>query len=158
MHHGRAQVITLSLRTTAQAGDAAVLLSVTESERSRAVTSVQSREGKPDGRKPTFSGNRKWQYFLEGLTKASPTQGKKEHGTIPTPFRTGPPFLFTPGIHILRDALHYKDKAVHVQAMKAYVMNGGIPPCINLGTRWRWVVSFTTQPFWPGKWPLVAIK
>jgi hypothetical protein len=32
-------------------------------------------------------------------------------------------------------------------AMKVYCGNGGIAPRIlNLGTAWRWVVSFTTRP------------
>jgi hypothetical protein len=35
-------------------------------------------------------------------------------------------------------------------AMKAYVGNGGIAPRIlDLGTRWRWVISFTPQPLYP---------
>jgi hypothetical protein len=40
-------------------------------------------------------------------------------------------------------------------AMKAYWESGGIAPRIlNLGTRWRWVVSFTTRPFYlQGKSP-----
>jgi len=36
-------------------------------------------------------------------------------------------------------------------AMKTYWGNGGIAARIlNLGTRWRWVVSFTTLP--PSPW------
>jgi hypothetical protein len=33
--------------------------------------------------------------------------------------------------------------------------SGGLaPPIIDLGTRWRWVVSFTTRPLYPqGKSP-----
>jgi hypothetical protein len=40
-------------------------------------------------------------------------------------------------------------------SMKAYSASGGIAPRIlNLGTRWRWVVSFTPQPLYPqGKSP-----
>jgi hypothetical protein len=35
-------------------------------------------------------------------------------------------------------------------AMKAYWRSGGIAPRIlDLGTRWRWVVIFTPQPFYP---------
>jgi hypothetical protein len=35
-------------------------------------------------------------------------------------------------------------------AMKAYWGSGGIAPRIlNLGTRWRWVVSFTPRPLYP---------
>jgi hypothetical protein len=35
-------------------------------------------------------------------------------------------------------------------AMKAYWRSGGIAPCIlDLGTRWRWVVSFTARPLYP---------
>jgi hypothetical protein len=39
--------------------------------------------------------------------------------------------------------------------MKAYWGSGGISPRIlDLGTRWRWVVSFTSQPLYPqGKSP-----
>jgi len=39
--------------------------------------------------------------------------------------------------------------------MKTYCECGGITPRIlNLGTRWRWVVSFTPQPLYPwGKSP-----
>jgi hypothetical protein len=34
--------------------------------------------------------------------------------------------------------------------MKAYWGSGGIVPCIlDLGTRWRWVVSFTHRPLYP---------
>jgi hypothetical protein len=34
--------------------------------------------------------------------------------------------------------------------MKAYRESGGIAPRIlDLGTRWRWVVSFTPQPLYP---------
>jgi hypothetical protein len=34
--------------------------------------------------------------------------------------------------------------------MKAYWGNGDIAPGIlDLGTRWRWVVSFTPQPLYP---------
>jgi hypothetical protein len=40
-------------------------------------------------------------------------------------------------------------------AMKMYWGSGGIAPrTIDLGTRWRWVVSFTPRPFYPqGKSP-----
>jgi hypothetical protein len=39
-------------------------------------------------------------------------------------------------------------------AMQAYWGSGGIAPCIlNLGTRWRWVVSFTSQQLYP-RYPL----
>jgi hypothetical protein len=40
-------------------------------------------------------------------------------------------------------------------AMKIYWGNGGIAPrIIDLGTRWRWVVSFTPRPLYPqGKNP-----
>jgi hypothetical protein len=40
-------------------------------------------------------------------------------------------------------------------ALKAYWGIGGIAPCIlDLGTRWRWVVSFKPQPIYPqGKSP-----
>jgi hypothetical protein len=40
-------------------------------------------------------------------------------------------------------------------AMKTYWGSGGIAPCIlDLGTRWRWVVSFTPWPICPwGKSP-----
>jgi hypothetical protein len=35
-------------------------------------------------------------------------------------------------------------------AMKTYWGSGGIAPSIlDLGTRWRWVVSFTTRPLYP---------
>jgi hypothetical protein len=39
--------------------------------------------------------------------------------------------------------------------MKAYWRSGGITPCIlDLGTRWRWVVSFTPRPLYlQGKSP-----
>jgi hypothetical protein len=39
--------------------------------------------------------------------------------------------------------------------MKVYCMNGSIAlHILDLGTRWRWVVSFTSQPFYPqGKSP-----
>jgi hypothetical protein len=36
--------------------------------------------------------------------------------------------------------------------MKTYWGNGCIAPCIlDLGTRWRWVVSFTPRPLYPKK-------
>jgi len=36
--------------------------------------------------------------------------------------------------------------------MKTYWEIGGINPRIlNLGTRWRWVVSFTPRPLYPTK-------
>jgi hypothetical protein len=40
-------------------------------------------------------------------------------------------------------------------AMKTYWGNGGTAPCIlDLGTTWRWVVSFTSRPLYPqGKYP-----
>jgi hypothetical protein len=39
-------------------------------------------------------------------------------------------------------------------AMKAYWGSGGIAPHIDLGTRWRWVVSYTPWPLYPqGKSP-----
>ena len=70
---------------------------------------MQSREGKPDGRKPTFSGNRKWQYFLEGLTKPSPTRGKKKNVVLyyfqdisSLPLDTRYPDLY--GMHYVTDA------------------------------------------------------
>jgi hypothetical protein len=35
-------------------------------------------------------------------------------------------------------------------SMKAYWGSGGIAPCIlDLGTRWRWVISFTFGPLYP---------
>jgi len=35
-------------------------------------------------------------------------------------------------------------------AMKTYWGSGGIAPCVlDLGTRWRWVVSFTPRPLYP---------
>jgi len=35
-------------------------------------------------------------------------------------------------------------------AVKTYWSSGGIAPCIlNLRTRWRWVVSFTSWPLYP---------
>jgi hypothetical protein len=45
------------------------------------------------------------------------------------------------------------------RAMKAYWGSGGIAPCIlHLGTRWRWVVSFTPRPLYPqGKNPLYPL-
>jgi hypothetical protein len=33
--------------------------------------------------------------------------------------------------------------------MKAYWRSGGITPFFDLGTRWRWVVSFTARPLYP---------
>jgi len=34
--------------------------------------------------------------------------------------------------------------------MKAYWWSGGIAPRIlDLGSRWRWVVSFTSRPLYP---------
>jgi len=36
------------------------------------------------------------------------------------------------------------------QAMKAYCVSGGtVPRILDLGTRWRWVVSFTFRPLYP---------
>jgi hypothetical protein len=36
------------------------------------------------------------------------------------------------------------------QAMKAYWESGGIAPCIlDIGTSWRWLVSFTPRPLYP---------
>jgi len=29
--------------------------------------------------------------------------------------------------------------------------SGGLAPCINFGTRWRWVVSFTSRSLYPGE-------
>jgi hypothetical protein len=42
-------------------------------------------------------------------------------------------------------------------AVKTYWESGGIAPCfLDLGTRWKWVVSFTPWPLYPsGKDPLV---
>jgi len=38
--------------------------------------------------------------------------------------------------------------------MKTYWRNGGIASCINIGTRWRWVVRFTLRLLYPrGKSP-----
>jgi hypothetical protein len=35
-------------------------------------------------------------------------------------------------------------------AVKGYWRSEGITPCIlNLGARWRWLISFTTRPFYP---------
>jgi len=35
-------------------------------------------------------------------------------------------------------------------AMKAYWGNGSKAPCIvDIGIRWRWMVSFTPRSFWP---------
>jgi hypothetical protein len=44
-------------------------------------------------------------------------------------------------------------------AMKMYWGSGGIVPRIfNIGTRWRWVASFTHQPLYPrGKSPLYPL-
>jgi hypothetical protein len=44
-------------------------------------------------------------------------------------------------------------------AMKTYWGNGGMAPLIlDLGTRWRWVVSFTPRPLYPqGKSPLYPL-
>jgi hypothetical protein len=33
--------------------------------------------------------------------------------------------------------------------MKAYWGSGGIMPNIDLGTRWRWMVSFMPRPLYP---------
>jgi hypothetical protein len=42
-----------------------------------------------------------------------------------------------------------KSKAAPVQAMKIYRGNAGIAPLIlKLGTRWRWVVNFTSRPLY----------
>jgi len=39
--------------------------------------------------------------------------------------------------------------------MKAYWGIGGITlPIIDLGTRWKWVVSFITQPLYTQGWSL----
>jgi hypothetical protein len=38
--------------------------------------------------------------------------------------------------------------------MKEYWESGGIAPCIDLGTRWRWVVNFMPRQLYPqGKSP-----
>jgi len=38
--------------------------------------------------------------------------------------------------------------------MKTYWGGGITPPILNFGTRWRWVVSFTSRPLYPlGKLP-----
>jgi hypothetical protein len=43
-----------------------------------------------------------------------------------------------------------KGKVFAVQIMNAYRGSTGIAPLIlNLGTRWKWVVNFTPQPFYP---------
>jgi hypothetical protein len=43
-------------------------------------------------------------------------------------------------------------------AMKTYWGSGDVAPhVLNLGTRWRWVVSFTPRPFYSQGKSLVAI-
>jgi len=44
--------------------------------------------------------------------------------------------------------------------MKAYWVSGGIDPLfLNLGTRWRWVVSFTPRPLYlQGKSPWYPLE
>ena len=45
------------------------------------------------------------------------------------------------------DRCVYKRKTVPVYAVNAYRGSGGVAsPILNLGTRWRWVVSFTPRP------------
>jgi hypothetical protein len=42
--------------------------------------------------------------------------------------------------------------------MEEYWGSGGIAPRIlDLGTRWRWVVSFTPRPLYPQEEPLILI-
>jgi hypothetical protein len=42
--------------------------------------------------------------------------------------------------------------------MVAYGGSGGTAPCTELGTRWRWVVTFASRPLYPAaKDPLVPI-
>jgi len=53
----------------------------------------------------------------------------------------------TPSSESYRNYLKVK---VSHHAMKTYWVNVGVTPrVINLGTRWRWVVSFTLLPFYP---------
>ena len=85
MYHGRAQVITLSVRKPAAQDAAGTLLSFTEKVNSAPLPSHlcnPEKENQTAGSQ-TFSGNRKWQYFLEGLTKPSPTQGKQKKNVVP---------------------------------------------------------------------------
>jgi hypothetical protein len=51
--------------------------------------------------------------------------------------------------------IQVKTKAVPVLARVGVLGSGGIAQCIlDLGTRWRWVVSFTPRPLYPqGKSP-----
>jgi hypothetical protein len=57
--------------------------------------------------------------------------------------------LTQPLDHILVN-VKVKGKVVLMNAMKAYVGNGGIAPFIlNRGRRYRWVVNFTPRPLYP---------
>jgi len=53
------------------------------------------------------------------------------------------------------EVLRNTSKKLHLRltehhAMKAYWGSGGIgPPILDLGTRWRWVVSFMPRPLYP---------
>jgi hypothetical protein len=68
------------------------------------------------------------------------------------------PFVLSGSIYI--PLIHYKCTCDFIfltkhHAMKAYLGSGCVAPCIpDLGTRWRWVVSFTSRPLYPqGKSP-----
>jgi len=45
--------------------------------------------------------------------------------------------------------MHGKGKSIPVHAMKSRGSGGTVPLILNLGTVWRWVVSFTSQPLLP---------
>jgi hypothetical protein len=51
---------------------------------------------------------------------------------------------------VLNWAPHYEDLNLAYITMKAYLRSGDVAPVIsNLGTRWKWVVSFTPRPLYP---------
>jgi len=62
-------------------------------------------------------------------------------------------------LRIINVHFYLKVKGIFVptpknHAMKTYLGSGGTdPPILNLGTRWRWVFSFTHRPLCP-RYPL----
>ena len=75
-------------------------------------------------------------------------QAKKEYAaglSSAAVFSNSFPQLLGPKSWVPNCSLFRRSKVVPVHAVRAYCWNGGTAPLIhNLGTRWRWVVSFTS--------------
>jgi hypothetical protein len=101
MYHGRAQVITLSLRKpTAQDAAATLCHSLRKwtQRQYRHICAIQG--GKTRRQEANVQRKQEMTVFPRGVNQTIPNTRKKRMWYCTTPFRTYPPSLLTPGIQI----------------------------------------------------------